>query len=57
MNWVDFVGQVATLLDTVGSAEEVIPNVEDVDFNVLKRCGVFEGRRNGMVEGNALDKR
>ena len=45
------------MLDPVDSAEEVNPNVEDVDFNVLKRCGVFEGRRNGMVEGNALDKR
>ena len=53
--WVDFVEQVATLLDPVGSPEEdedtVNSSVEDVDFMVFRRCGVFEGRRNGMMVG------
>ena len=52
MNWVDFVEQVATLLDPVDSAEENVdtinPNVED--FTVFRRCGVFEGRRDVVVD-------
>ena len=60
MNWVDFVEQVETLLDPVDSVDTINPDVEDVDFNVLRRCGVFEGSRDGMMEGieaKAVDKR
>ena len=48
------------MLDPVDSAEEVNPNFEDVDFAVLRRCGVLEGRGDGMmegIEGNAVDNR
>ena len=64
MNWVDFVEQVATLLDPVDSAEEdvdtVNPIVADVDFKVFRGCGVFEGRGDGImagIDGKAVDKR
>ena len=52
MNWVDFVEQVATLLDPVSSAEEDVDTVNpSVGFTVFRRCGVFEGSRNGMMVG------
>ena len=65
MNWVDFVEQVGTLLVPVAFAGEDIvdtvnPSVEDVDLSVFRRCGVFEGRGDGKVEGiegKAVDKR